>query len=78
MEITLLGLALVPISLLWVSRPVRLLQLALFSALFEAAAALVFGGFGLQPAMVPGLQFVAYIAAQYALGMRYPGEGIVL
>ena len=28
--------------------------------------------------MVPGLLFVAYVVVQYALGMRYPGEGVVL
>lgn len=79
MRITLLGLVLVPLSLLWGLHPVRLLQLALISAVFEAAAALILGGaFGLQPAMVPGLLFVAYVVAQYALGMRYPGEGAVL
>jgi hypothetical protein len=38
----------------------------------------VLGTFGLQLAMIPGLLFIAYIVAQYALGMRYPGEGTVL
>lgn len=79
MQVTLLGLVLVPLSLYWAFQPVRLLQLALVAAVFEAAAALVFGGsFGLQPAMVPGVLFIAYVFAQYALGMRYPGEGTVL
>jgi hypothetical protein len=32
----------------------------------------------LQPAMVPGLLFVAYIVMQYALGMRYAGEGAAI
>jgi hypothetical protein len=58
---------------------VRLLQLALIAAVFEAGAALVLGpSFGLQPAMVPGLLFIAYVGLQYALGMRYPGEAPVL
>jgi hypothetical protein len=75
MQITLLGLMLVPLSLFWANRPVRLLQLALIASVFEAAAALILGGsFGLQPAMVPGLLFIAYMVTQYALGMRYPGE----
>src|ERR1700760_3026159 len=78
MQITLLGVILIPLSLLWAANPVRLLQLALISAVFEAAAAVVLGGFGLQPAMVPGLLFIANIVVQYALGMRYPGEGTVL
>jgi hypothetical protein len=79
MQITLLGLALVPLSLFWALRPERLLQLALISSIFEAAAALVLGGsFGLQPAMFPGLLFIAFIVSQYGLGMRYPGEGTAL
>ena len=78
MQITVIGVILLPLSLLWAFNPVRLLQLAMISAIFEAAAAVVFGGsFGLQPAMVPGLLFIAYITMQYALGMRYPGEGTV-
>jgi hypothetical protein len=77
--ITVLGLILVPLSLLWALNPVRLLQLAFVVSIFEAAAALILGGnFGLQPAMVPGLLFVVYVVTQYALGMRYPGEGPVL
>jgi hypothetical protein len=79
MQITLLGVVLLPLSLLWALQPLRLLQLALVASVFEAAAAMVFGGsFGLQPAMVPGVLFMAYIFAQYALGMRYPGEGTAL
>ncbi|WP_284944674.1 hypothetical protein [Acidisoma cladoniae] len=79
MHPTALGLVLIPLSLLWAANPVRLLQLAFVAAIFEAGAALVLGGsFGLPPAMVPGLLFVTYVTAQYALGMRYPGEGQVL
>jgi hypothetical protein len=79
MQITLLGLVLIPLSLAWAYQPVRLLQLALVASVFEAAAALVLGGaFGLQPAMVPGVLFIAYVIFQYALGMRYPGEGTAL
>jgi hypothetical protein len=79
MGITVLGLILLPLSLIWVANPIRLLQLATIAAIFEAAAALIVGGsFGLQPAMVPGLLFVGYVVAQYALGMRYPGERRVL
>lgn len=78
MKITLLGLVLIPLSLIWAFNPVRLLQLALLSSVFEAAAAMIFGGFGLQPAMVPGVLFISYIVLQYALGMRYPGERAAL
>lgn len=79
MQLTKLGLFLIPLSLYWAHQPVRLLQLALVAAVFEAAAAMVLGGsFGLQPAMVPGVLFITYVFTQYALGMRYPGEGAVL
>jgi hypothetical protein len=51
----------------------------LIAAVFEAAAALILGGScGLQPAIVPGPLFVTYMVGQYALGMRYPGEGTAL
>ncbi len=78
MQVTLLGAVLVPLALMWALRPVRLLQLTLFASIFAAAAAMIFGGFGLQPGMVPGLLFIAYVVLQYALGMRYPGEAAAL
>jgi hypothetical protein len=78
MGITTLGLVLAPLGLLWCTNPIRLLQLAFVAAIFEAGAAFLFGTFGLQPALVPGLIFVAYVVAQYALGMRYQGEAQVL
>ena len=76
---TLIGFVLLLLSLLWLSPPLRLLQLALVASVFEAAAALIIGGtFGLPPAMVPGSLFILYVVTQYLLGMRYPGEGLVL
>jgi len=77
MYVTVLGIIIVPLSLLWAFNPVRLLQFAMIVGIFEAAASVVVGSFGLQPAMVPGLLFIAYMVAQYALGMRYPGEKTV-
>ncbi len=74
MHLTAFGMVLIPLSLLYAANPVRLLQLTLVSAVFEAAAAVAIGGFGLQPAMVPGSLFIGYVVLQYALGMRYPGE----
>jgi hypothetical protein len=75
MQVTVFGLILMPLCVAFAYNPVRLLQVAFLAAPFEAAAALVLGGFGLQPAMVPGLLFLMYVTTQYALGMRYPGEG---
>ncbi len=79
MHITILGILLLPLSLFWTAKPIRLLQLAFVAGVFEAGAALVIGGgFGLPPAMVPGLLFIAFVMLQYALGMRYPAEAPVL
>jgi hypothetical protein len=77
MRLTTLGLALMPLTLIWVVNPVRLLQLAFVTAVFEAGAAMVIGAFGLPTALVPGLMFITFIVAQYALGMRYPAEAVV-
>lgn len=77
LHLTLLGIALLPLSFFSAGQPVRLLQLALVAAVFEAAAAIVIGGFGLQPALVPGLLFVVFVITQYMLGMRYSGERLV-
>jgi hypothetical protein len=81
MQPTILGMVILPIALLSAANPVRLLQLALVVGVFEAGAALVIGqgiGFGLPTAMVPGFLFLGYVVAQYALGMRYPGEALLL
>jgi hypothetical protein len=78
MQMTILGMVLVPLTLIWAANPVRLLQLAFVAAVFEAGAAMIIGGgFGLPTAMVPGLLFIIYVVAQYALGMRYPAEAAV-
>lgn len=78
MGITILGILVLPLSLIWLTNPVRLIQLSLVSSVFEAGAALIIGGsFGLPVGMVPGLLFVAYVCLQYALGMRYTGETLV-
>ncbi|MCB8877649.1 hypothetical protein [Acidisoma silvae] len=77
MGITLLGVVLLPLGMIWATNPVRLLQLAFVTAIFGAGAAVLLGSFGLPPALVPGLIFVTYVCAQYALGMRYSGEAQV-
>lgn len=79
MKPTVLGLMVLPLSLVWSMDPIRLVQLALVSAVFEAGAAFVIGGsFGFPLAMVPGLMFIIYVSTQYAMGMRYTAEGLVL
>lgn len=78
MQPTILGMVILPLALFCIGNPVRLLQLALIVGVFEAGAALDIGGFGLPTAMVPGFLFLGYVTAQYALGMRYPGENVLL
>ncbi|MDB5315487.1 MAG: hypothetical protein JWO26_3224 [Rhodospirillales bacterium] len=81
MQLTILGAALIPLALWGAGNPGWLIRLALVAGVFEAGAALIIGGdpgFGLPTAMVPGLLLLAHIVLQYALGMRYAGEGIVL
>ncbi|MES2712670.1 MAG: hypothetical protein V4653_13895, partial [Pseudomonadota bacterium] len=81
MQLTILGAALLPLALWGIGNPGWLIRLALVAGIFEAGAALIVGGeggFGLPTAMVPGLLLLAHIALQYATGMRYAGEGIVL
>jgi len=81
MQPTPLGLVVLLLGLCVLNQPVRLLQLTLVSALFESASLLVIGGatgFGVQLATGPALLFLGHVGLQYALGMRYPGEGLAL
>ena len=78
MHLTVLGIVILPFSLVWAFQPLRLVQLALIAAVFEAGAAVAIGGFGLPLAIVPGLLFIGYVVLQYAIGMRYAAEGRAL
>src|SRR4051794_22736417 len=77
MGITLFGLIILPLGLLNFGNPMRLIQLGLFTGVFEAAAAIVLGPLGMQPGFVSSNLFLVYVGGQYALGMRYPGERVV-
>jgi hypothetical protein len=72
-----MGAILIPLSLVFWSRPERLLKLVLIAGIFPAAAVLQLGGFCLQPTLAPGLAFISYVVLQKLLGVRYPGEGNV-
>ena len=71
---TAFGLLLLPVCLAAGLRPVLLLQLAVFTSVFEAAAALALGELGLQPAMLPSAMFSAFVLLQVLLGARYRGQ----
>ncbi len=78
MGVTAFTFVLLPLSLLWIASPDKLLRLLLVAAVFEAAAALTIGGLGLQPGLVPAFAFLAFTSLQLLLGARYPGQAQVL
>ena len=78
MGVTGFTFILVPLCLLWIMAPARLLQLMVIAGVFEAAAALTIGGVGLQPGLVPGIAFLGFIGLQLLLGATYPGQAQVL
>jgi hypothetical protein len=72
---TVLGVVLVALCLRYAGDAARLVQIGLVAAVFEAAAAFVIGGFGLQPGLVPALAVIALVAGQYMTGRRSVAEG---
>jgi hypothetical protein len=77
MGVTPFTFILLPLCLLWMTSPDKLLQLTAIVACFEAAAALVIGNSGLQPGLVPASMFMGYVALQLLLGARYRGLSAV-
>ena len=76
MGLTEFSFIMLPLTLLWLGQPFRLLQLTAAVGAFEAAAAVTFGGLGLQPALAPAFAFLGYVALQTILGARYPGRAL--
>ncbi|WP_246395697.1 hypothetical protein [Gluconacetobacter tumulisoli] len=70
------GLLLFPLCLALWMRPDRLLEILMVAGAFPAAAALILGGMGVQPPLVPGMAFISYALLQRMLGVRYPGDRI--
>ena len=77
MMLTQFGFVFIPLCLLYACNPERLLQLVLIGGLFNAAAAAVIGGLGIQPSLVPASMFVAFAVLQLLLGVRYAGAPYV-
>jgi hypothetical protein len=77
MSLTLFSLFLLPLCLIWIATPERLLQLAAVVSCFEAAAAVTIGNYGLQPGLLPAVLFMAYMTLQLLLGARYPAAPAV-
>ncbi|GBQ35416.1 hypothetical protein [Gluconacetobacter azotocaptans] len=76
MAVPFAGLILFPLCLLLWMRPYILLQVLMVAGVFPAAAALVLGGLGVQPSLVPAFAFISYVLLQRMLGVRYPGDQI--
>ncbi|MBR0679049.1 hypothetical protein GXW74_00995 [Roseomonas eburnea] len=74
MSATLVGLTVLALCLRWAGDAGRLIQLVLVAGIFEAAAAFILGGFGLQPGLVPAAMLVALVGAQYLTGRRSVAE----
>lgn len=78
MSLTVVGLVLLALCLRHAGDAARLAQLVLVAGVFEAAAAFVIGGFGLQPGLVPAGMLIMLVVAQYLAGRRSVAEAPTL
>lgn len=76
--LTGLGAILLPICIISANAPGRLLCLVFLSAAFMAAAAIVVGGYGISPGLIPTALFIGSFTLKTIFGARYPAERIVL
>jgi hypothetical protein len=76
--LTGLGAVFIPLCLLAWRQPPSLLALVFIGSAFGAAAALVFGGYGVMPGFVPAALFIAFVILKMSFGSRYPAEHLVL
>ncbi len=77
MGFTDFSLILLPLCLIWSLSPDKLLKLLAIASVFEAAAALTIGSFGVQPGLLPALAFIAFMCLQFLLGARFPAGALV-
>jgi hypothetical protein len=73
-----LGLIFLPICLWFWRSPARQLELVFIGSVFAAAAAVVLGGYGVTPGLVPAAMFIGLFMLKMVLGERYPAERIAL
>ncbi|MDE2335290.1 MAG: hypothetical protein KGK10_12210 [Rhodospirillales bacterium] len=78
MHVTLFGLILLPLCLLWFPRPERLLVLILVTGVFGAATPMVIGSLGLPPTAPPAAMFVLYVISQIGFGVQFEGARTVM
>jgi hypothetical protein len=75
--ITAIGMIVIPLCLICIVSPVRLLGLVFICSAFMAAAILVVGNYGIPPGLLPTAMFVAYCVLQTIFKVRYPAERLV-
>lgn len=78
MSVTVLGIVLAALCIYYAGSATRLVQLVFIAGVFEAAAALIIGGSGLQPGLVPGITLIGLVTSQYMAGRRSIAEPIAL
>lgn len=71
MGLTAFSFILLPLCFVWAMSPGRLLKTMAIASVFEAAAAVTLGSFGVQPGLVPALGFIAFMLLQLLLGARF-------
>jgi hypothetical protein len=75
--ITAFGAVFLPICLWYWRSPARLLMLVLLGSVFAAAAAIVVGGYGVTPALVPTSLFIGFFLLKSMFSAHYPAEATV-
>jgi hypothetical protein len=75
---TAFGIIFLPLCLYFWRTPARLLELVMIGAVFSAAAAIVAGGYGVMPALVPAALFINIFVLKLCFGERYPAERLAL
>ncbi|MBR0659903.1 hypothetical protein [Neoroseomonas oryzicola] len=74
MSVTAIGVVVLALCLRYCGSAPRLLQLVFLAGVFDAAAALILGGFGMPPAFPPAIMLVGLLAMQYLAGRRSIAE----
>ncbi|NMJ42489.1 hypothetical protein GWK16_14670 [Roseomonas sp. JC162] len=78
MSATAIGLVVLALCLWYAGSATRLVQLVFIAGVFDAAAGLIVGGFGMPPALLPALMLVGLVSTQYLAGRRSIAEGPAL
>ena len=78
MGITEISLFVLPLCLIWCQTTMRLLQLMLISAVFDASAVLILGGQGIQAGLMPAADIPRICDTSDALGCAIPRKSPIV